>query len=119
MNNLKIKIVCGFRKDQHYSIDADEAHKAYYLFLHPNERGVFNSGLALVGSNIQAIEPDYIATMGWNVAHVLDSDDWNELRSKKIDQQLRDVMYLAKSVAQTEPAQKMNLPLSEIRKLLE
>ena len=45
MKDLKIKIITGFRKDQYYTIDAEEAHKAYYLFLNPEERGVFNNGV--------------------------------------------------------------------------
>ena len=75
MKDLKIKIITGFRKDQYYTIDAEEAHKAYYLFLNPEERGVFNNGVAMIGKNVQGIEPDYHATMGWNSTHTLDSDD--------------------------------------------
>ena len=57
--NPKIKLIVGFRRDQEHSIDADEAHKAYYLFLNPEKRGVFKSGLAIVGADIKEIVPDY------------------------------------------------------------
>lgn len=116
MKNLKIKIITGFRKEQHYTIDADEAHKAYYLFLHPDERGVFKNGVAIIGQNIQGIEPDYNATMGWNADHNLDGDDWHELRQKGIDRELRDLISLASTVAKTQ-SEKINLPLSEIKLL--
>ena len=117
MKNLKIKIIVGFRKDQHYTIEADEAHKAYYLFLNPQERGIFKNGVAIVGQNIQGIEPDHNATMGWNADHVLDGNDWNEIRKNGIDAKLRDVLQLAKETAINRPDQ-ISLPLSEI-KLLE
>lgn len=114
MKNLKIKLITGFRKDQHYTINADEAHKAYYLFLNPEKRTVFKNGVALVGANIQGIEPDYNATMGWNSDHILDGDDYNEIRLKGVDKNLRDTLKLAKEVAQLQP-DKINLPLSEIK----
>ncbi len=116
MKNLKIKLITGFRKDQHYTIDADEAHKAYYLFMNPDERGIFKNGVALIGSNIQGIEPDYNATMGWNADHILEGADYNEMRQKGIDKELRDVLQLAKEVAQNQPTM-INKPLSEVKLL--
>lgn len=116
MKNLKIKIITGFRKDQYYSIEAEEAHKAYYLFLNPEERGIFKNGVALMGSSIQGIEPDYNATMGWNKDHELDGDDYNELKSKGIDKEIRDVLFLAKDTALNRP-EKINIPLSELKLL--
>lgn len=94
--NLKLKLITGFRKDQHYTIDADEAEKAYKLFLNPDHRGIFKNGLALIGSSIQAIEPDYNATMGWNADHALDGDDWNQIREKGVDRGLRDALAIGK-----------------------
>jgi hypothetical protein len=117
--NLKVKIIAGFREDQKYTINGEQAHKAYRLFFNPDERTVFDNGLAIIGSSIRGIEPDYQATMGWNATHELDSDDWNEIRSKGVDKKLRDLLYLAKQVAQEEPKEKMGLPLSQIRPLLE
>ena len=110
---MKIKVITGFRKEQQHTIDAEEAHKAYYLFLNPEKRGVFNNGVAIVGADIRSIEPDYHATMGWNATHTLDSDDMNEIRFKGIDEKLRNVLYAAKSVAQLGKPELMNLPLSE------
>jgi hypothetical protein len=116
---LKVKIITGFREDQKYTIEGEEAHKAYRLFYHPEERTVFNNGVAVIGSSIRGIEPDYQSTMGWNATHELDSDDWNEIRAKKIDTKIRDLLSLAKLVAQEEPVEKMSLPLSEIRPMIE
>ncbi len=116
MKNLKIKIIIGYRKDQHYTINADEAHKAYYLFLNPDQRGIFKNGVAIIGQHIQGIEPDYNATMGWNADHNLDSDDWNEIRSTGKDRELRDVLTLAKDIAQYKP-EHINMPLSQVKLL--
>lgn len=117
--NLKVKIIVGFREEQRYTIDGEEAHKAYRLFFHPDERTVFSNGVALIGSSIRGIEPDYQATMGWNTDHKLEADDWIEIKDKQIDKKLRDLLYLAKQVAQDEPSHKMSLTLSEIRPMLE
>lgn len=116
MKNIKIKIITGFRKDQHYTINADEAHKAYYLFLNPEQRGVFKNGVAIIGNDIRGIEPDYNATMGWNTDHQLNGDDYNELKKKGIDTMMRDTLYLAKDTAINSP-EKINIPLSEIKLL--
>jgi hypothetical protein len=112
MKNLKIKIVMGFRKDQQYTIGADEAHKAYRLFMNPTERAFFSNGLALTGQNIQSIEPDYNATMGWNPDHLLDGDDWNDIKSKGVDIELRNILSAGKEIAQNRP-DLVSLPLSE------
>ena len=118
IKELEIKIVTGFSEEQKYSVGADEAHKAYYLFLHPNSRGVFNDGLALVGKNIQAIEPDYQATMGWNKTHKLDDFDWNELRGKGVDTRLRDILSKAREVSKMieDNPRMLERPLDEILK---
>lgn len=94
--NYKIKIVTGFREDQYEIIDIEESHKAYYLFLHPDERAVFENGLALIGKNIQEIRPAYNETMGWNPTHKLDDADYNELREKGVDIKIRDLLQEAK-----------------------
>jgi hypothetical protein len=99
MKNLKIKIITGFRNEQYYIIDGDEAHKAYYLFNNPEARTTFSNGVALIGKNIQGIEPAYNETMGWNTTHKLEDDDWNEIRTKGIDKKLRDVLSLAKEIS--------------------
>lgn len=114
MRNLKIKIITGFREDQAYTVDAEEAHKAYYLFLHPEERGIFKNGLAIIGKNIQGIEPDYHATMGWNQGYKLGPDDYADLRSKGVDIALRNCLSEAKEIAINLP-DKINLPISEIK----
>ena len=95
----KIKIISGFRRDQEISIDASEAHKAYYLFYNPDERACFSDGTCLIGSDVRAIKPDYNGTMGWNPTYVLGDDDWNEIRDKGVDRKMRKVLSLGKEVA--------------------
>lgn len=114
---MKIKIITGFRKDQKYTIDSEEAHKAYYLFMNPEKRGIFKNGVALQGSLIQGIEPDYHATMGWNETHILDSDDWNELNKKGIAKKMNLLLEKAKDVVREyqDNPKIFALPLSQIK----
>lgn len=112
--NLKIKIITGFRRDQEYSIDADEAHKAYFLFLHPEARGIFKNGHAMIGSDIKEIVPDYQGTMGWNPSHVLDTDDWNQLRSLGVERRIRNLLAAAKEIAAIGNPADVNTPLREL-----
>lgn len=114
-SKYKIKIVCGFRKDQEFTIDANEAHKAYYLFNNPDKRGTFNNGLALKGSDIQRIEPDYNSTMGWNPNHLLTSDDWTELNIGGTANKLRNIMALAKEVAKANKLEDLTQPLIKLK----
>lgn len=94
-----IKIITGFDDDQKHTINSDEAHKAYYLFMNPEKRGMFNNGLAIIGKDIKTILPDYNATMGWNATHELDGDDWNDIRKKGVDIILRDIIQGAKEIS--------------------
>lgn len=117
---MKIKIITGFRDDQYYVIDSEEAHKAYYLFNNPEARTVFNNGVALIGKNIQGIEPAWQESMGWNPTHKLDSDDWNDIRGRHKDEQMRNILAEAKQVsylAESNPDVLKKL-LSEAKTLL-
>lgn len=111
---LKVKIIAGFRKDQEYSVDGDEAHKAYFLFLHPEARGIFSNGHAMIGSDIKEIVPDYQCTMGWNPTHVLGDDDYNELRQNGIEQRIRNLLSIAKEIAAKGDVQDINIPLTQL-----
>lgn len=95
----KIKIVTGFRDDQYVVIDAQEAHKAYYLFTHPEERAVFSNGVALIGKNIHSIEPAWNEIMGWNPTYKLTSDEWNDIRSSGVDEKMKRILKVAKDVS--------------------
>ena len=112
----KIKLITGFRRDQEYSIDANEAHKAYYLFDHPDTRSTFSNGLAIKGDQIQEIVPDYQGTMGWNATHVLDSDDHNELAQNGVARKLREIMSAAREIVKLGEPKDLNTPLSELIK---
>jgi len=116
MKTLKVKLITGFREDQYHTIEADEAHKAYWLFLHPEQRGIFNNGVAIIGKNIQGIEPDYHATMGWNPTHQLENEDWTEIRYHGVDTKIKGLLQAAKEISprvETEPTL-LNQKLSEI-----
>lgn len=115
-SKYKIKVVCGFRKEQEFTIDANEAHKAYYLFNHPEKRGTFNNGLALKGSDIQRIEPDYNATMGWNHTHQLTGDDWNELHASGVMPKMMSIMSVAKEIGRNGQPEEFQTPLVDLYK---
>jgi hypothetical protein len=106
-----IKIITGYRKDQAFSVAYEEAHKAYYLFFNPDARTVFSNGLAIKGSDIDRIEPDYQGVMGWNPTHSLDEDDMNEIRSKGVDKKIGEAMARAKDAARLCSEADLNLPL--------
>lgn len=114
-SKFKVKVVCGFRKEQEFTIDANEAHKAYYLFNHPEKRGTFNSGLAIKGSDIQRIEPDYNATMGWNHSHQITGDDWNEIHRTGISGKLLSILAGAKEIGRNGKIEDLQKPLIELR----
>lgn len=95
-----IKIITGFREDQFHTIPMQEAHKAYFLFRNPEQRGIFNNGVALTGSSIKEIVPDYNATMGWNPTHRMTSEDFNELRADGVQGNMNILMERARTVAQ-------------------
>lgn len=111
---LKIKIITGFRKEQEHSIDSDEAHKAYFLFLNPEHRTVFANGLALRGSEIQRIEPDYQGTMGWNPSYPLGPDDWNEIRRRGVDVELKNLLSIAHVIGKQGAPGDMLLTMTEV-----
>jgi len=116
---MKIKICTGFNEDQKFTIESEEAHKAYYLFNNPEKRGTFSNGVALIGRDIRSIQPDYNAEMGWNPTHELDDYDWEEIRVKNIDIKFRDLLTEAKKVSYLieKNPRMLNEPLSELKPL--
>lgn len=112
----KVKLIVGFRRDQEHSIDATEAHKAYYLFLNPDQRGIFSNGLAIKGSQIDEIVPDYHGTMGWNPSHNLSDDDYNELRKVGVEQKMQFIMAEAKTIGARGDVGELNTPLTILLK---
>ncbi len=119
MDSLKVKIVSGFRKDQEFSISAEEAHKAYYLFLNPEQRGVFNTGLAIIGQDIRHIEPDYVGSMGWNQGYIITPEDFAEIRASGVERKLKWILDKAKQVAQLGEPKNLSLPMSKIMEIEE
>ena len=115
-SKFKIKIVCGFRKEQEFTINANEAHKAYYLFNNPSKRGTFDNGLAIRGSDIQRIEPDYNATMGWNHTHQLTGSDWNEIHSTGVLEKMKMILSVAKEIGRNGEVTDLKTPLIDLVK---
>ena len=110
-----LKVVCGFRKDQEFQVNANEAHKVYYVFINPEKKMIFSDGLALKGSDIQRIEPDYHSTMGWSPSHNLDSADHLELEQLGIKRKLQNIMAGAKEVARAGNVEDLQKPLIDLK----
>lgn len=113
----KIHIITGYETNQKFSIPAQEAHKAYYLFNNPEERGVFENGLALRGKDIQRIIPDYNGTLGYNPDYELTYEDYNEIREKGIDQKFHRIMGKANDLSRMKNPH-IDLKLTEAIKFL-
>ena len=111
-----IKVICGFRQDQEYSIPASEAHKAYWLFANPEARTIFADGLAIKGSDIQRIVPDYHTTMGWNSTHKLDGNDMNEIHSTGVMSKMQNILSTAKEVARICQPEDLQTSLPQLLK---
>lgn len=109
-----IKVITGYNSS--VTIPAEEAHKAYYLFLHPDERTIFSNGVALISNNIMRIEPDYNKTMGWNENYPLIADDYADIRDKGVDKKIQAILEKAKDVAMLAEKQPelLQQPLSQI-----
>ena len=116
MTKCKVKIIAGFRRDQEHTIDGDEVHKAYYLFLHPDERGIFKNGLAIRGDQIQEIVPDWNATMGWNEVHVLTTDDWNEIARSGMKSPMNILLEAGREIAAIAAPKEITTPLTQLLK---
>lgn len=117
---MKLKITTGFGQDEKFTIEGNEAHKAYYLFNNPEKRGTFENGVAVIGKNIDTILPDWNATMGWNTTHKLDDDDWNDIRAKGVDIKMGQLQNKAQKVAklaEKNPAL-LEMKLEEAQKVL-
>lgn len=99
MKKFKILLVTGYNDEQKHSIDIEEAHKAYYLFLNPQKRGIFKNGLALEGKQINQIIPDWHGTMGWSRTYKLDMYDYQEIEALGVEYQIKSLMAQARVAA--------------------
>lgn len=113
-----IKVKVGFGVDQYYIIPDEQAHMAYYLFMHPDARAMFSTGVAIRGQDIMSIEPAWNESMGWNPSNKLTDDDWNEIRNKGVDVRLRRRLEKAKDVASRITPKDFATPLPELWKQL-
>jgi hypothetical protein len=115
-----IKVITGFREDQYEIIPMQEAHKAYYLFKNPEERGVFENGVALIGKNIQEIKPAWHETMGYNPTYRIESEDWNIIEKRGIGDKMKLLISKAKEVGDmiSENPNLIKIKLGEILKQL-
>jgi len=83
MKYFKVRIAYGRDGDDRFiSIDDSELETALYCFI-TNSKGVFKNGVCR-GQDIISITEDWNKAMGWNPEHVLDADDYNDLRQSGV-----------------------------------
>jgi len=110
----KLKVITGYG-DRYKIVDADEAHKVFYLFLHPTERAILADGQPLRGQDIQDIVPAWNETMGWNPKHKLDTEDWNEIRREGVDVVFeRKILPTARQIALSCAPAQLNTPMRKL-----
>lgn len=89
------KIKTGYGKNEFVSIDETELETALHVFME-DSKGIFKNGVVR-GKDIISITEDYHKHMGWNYAHEMETDDWEDLRSKNILNEYRGVIEEAKN----------------------
>jgi len=115
------KVIRGYGNEDYISISEKELEKAYYCFLEKKD-SVFDEG-AIRGSSIIAIQPDYNRTMGWNRGYKLGPDDYEDLRIKGVDVELRRTLelaqekmnYVLENKMEYIPGQNVQLPKSDVQ----
>lgn len=85
--------------DDFVIVKNSEAHKAFYLFLNPEARVIFEDGSTVIGKNIKLIEPAWNEIMGWHPTHKLTGDDWGDINRLGIKQKMQEVTTKARDVA--------------------
>ena len=115
-SKFKFKIICGFREDQEYIIDANELHKAYWLFNNPDFRTSFKNGVSLLGTDVRRIVPDPKSTMGWNESLKLTNEDHNDLRANGVSEKLKEIASFAKELSLIANTQEINTPMLTLYK---
>jgi hypothetical protein len=113
MKYFKIKI--GYDEHEFIPIDEKELPTAVYCFM-TESKGIFNNGVCR-GKDIIAISEDWHKAMGWNPTHVMENEDWAEIKSKGILKKYTGVIgYVKEKVqelmnnGQTNLISKMEVP---------
>lgn len=114
---MNLKIITGFKDEQFFTIDADEAHKAYYIYLNPEKRTVFKNGNAIEGKYIMRIEPFYNFDFGWYENHKLDEYDWEEINKTDLPEKYQKLMAYASEIARSITPQNIGLLNSPLKEL--
>jgi hypothetical protein len=117
---MKFKVSTGYKEEQAFFVDESEVHKAYFLFLNPDKRSIFNNGSAIVGRDIKSIEPDYHGALGFNRGYTMVAEDYAIInreggvgkKAQEITARAKDVAYMAENDQSV-----LNLPLGEVKML--
>jgi hypothetical protein len=95
MQTLFFRVKIGYRPDEFIPITGEsELEKAMAAFT-TNSKAVFERGVVR-GQDIIAITEDWHREMGWNQSHVMEDEDWSELKSKGIKTKYEGIIASAK-----------------------
>jgi hypothetical protein len=98
MNIKYFKVMRGFNQDDYIPITESELKKAIYAHI-TGTNVAFEMG-SITGTHISAVVPDFHRTLGWNPSHKLDSDDWNDIRGRGLENTMRNLIAEAKQTVQ-------------------
>lgn len=98
MKTKHFKVMRGFGTDDYIPITESELKKAIYAHM-TGTNVAFEMG-SISGNHISAVVPDFQRTMGWNPSHKLDNDDWTDIRSRGLDNGMRNMIASAKEDVQ-------------------
>lgn len=114
------KIITGYNEQQFFRIEADELHKAYFVFMNENSRTIFKNGRTLLHRELLKIEPDVNYVMGWLPDYKLAGEDFKIIEENTICKKMEYDTRLARDVAYkiTSP-QQLNMPMYEVAQSLQ
>lgn len=114
------KIITGYNEQQFFRIEADELHKAYFVFMNENSRTIFKNGRTLLHRELLKIEPDVNYVMGWLPDYKLSGEDFKIIEENTICKKMEYDTRLARDVAYkiTSP-QQLNMPMYEVAQSLQ
>ena len=111
-------IKTGYGENEFIKIDESELDTALYAFM-SDSKGVFKNGVVR-GKDIIAIREDWHREMGWNYTHVMEVEDWAELRDRGVSGKYAGAIQEAKDkvqyLMQTNQLNLLGKPVPEMDK---
>lgn len=95
-NKLYFRVKVGYGHNEYIPIEGKkELEKAIWAFS-TNDKAVFDKGLVR-GQDIIAITEDWHREMGWNPTHIIEGEDWQEIKEKGVQKKYENLISSVKS----------------------